>query len=162
MGTHGVSGKLVIQHSLGEKTSLENTEAIFIEESPNSFLPWFIKSAKEKSDNEIFIELEGITTKEAARPLLKKEIWLEEHDFKRHVSASSPISLLGFHIYEKSKDLGEILEVVEQPHQTLCKIMLDTNEAWIPIHQDSLISIDKKKKIVSVKLPDGLLDVYRT
>jgi 16S rRNA processing protein RimM len=50
--------------------------------------------------------------------------------------------------------------VIEQPHQLLCRIDWKGKEALIPIHEESLIKIDKKKKIVVVNLPDGLLDVF--
>jgi 16S rRNA processing protein RimM len=38
--------------------------------------------------------------------------------------------------------------------------MYQGNEALIPLHEESLEKIDKKKKQVHVKLPDGLLDIY--
>lgn len=160
-GTHGVTGKLVIKHSLGKRSDFEKTEAIFIEAGKEAFMPWFIISASAKSNDETFVELEGIDSKESARELLKKEVWLDEKDFKRLASGTSAISLLGFHVMDQETDLGEILEVIEQPHQTLCRIMVDGKEAWLPIHEASLIKIDRNKRQVFVQLPDGLLDVYR-
>jgi len=58
-------------------------------------------------------------------------------------------------------DLGEILEVIEQPHQVLCKIDLAGKEALIPMHAATLRRVDQEKREVHVELPDGLLDVYR-
>ena len=58
-------------------------------------------------------------------------------------------------------DLGEISEVIEQPHQVLCKIDLNGKEALILVHEAKLLKLDRKKKLVYVELPDGLLDVYR-
>jgi len=52
--------------------------------------------------------------------------------------------------------------VIEQPHQVLLKISLEGNEALIPLHAESLDSIDHDAKKVYVILPDGLLDVYRS
>jgi len=70
--------------------------------------------------------------------------------------------MLGFHlINDDEEDLGEILEVIEQPHQILCSVLLDGKEALIPIHDESLDKIDKKNRKVYVTLPDGLLDIYR-
>ena len=58
-------------------------------------------------------------------------------------------------------DLGEILEVIEQPHQVLCRIDLEGKEALIPVHEQTLRKVDQQKREVHVELPDGLLDVYR-
>jgi len=52
------------------------------------------------------------------------------------------------------------LEVIEQPHQVLCAIMIDAKEVLIPIHENSLEKIDKKNRRLFVNLPDGLLDIY--
>lgn len=158
--TFGTDGQMVLQHTLGKKTSLKGMEAFFIEETNDSFLPYFITSAKIKNDRDIIIAVEGIDTKEAARFLLKKEVWLAEHDFKKFAASSAPISFLGFMIIENQKELGEILEVIEQPHQVLCRIIIEGKEALIPVHENSLEKIDIKNRKLYVNLPEGLLDVY--
>lgn len=157
----GLKGELVLKHSLGKKTSLKGLEAIFIEDRKDSFIPYFIESAKARSENETVIKLEGVDIVETARKLTPKEVWLTEEDFKKFAAKSSPIALLGFNIIHENEDLGEILEVIEQPHQVLCTILLNGKEALIPIHEDSLEKVDTKNRRVYVNLPDGLLDIYR-
>ncbi|WP_394767886.1 ribosome maturation factor RimM [Ferruginibacter sp.] len=158
----GLKGELVLQHSLGKKTALKGLETIFLEEGKDNFMPYFISAASAKNDTEVYIKLEGIGSKETARKLTPKEVWLTEDDFKTFAAKSSPIALLGFHlINDDDEDLGEIIEVIEQPHQILCAILLDGKEALIPIHQESLDKIDQQNRKVFVTLPDGLLDIYR-
>ncbi len=158
----GLKGELVLQHSLGKKTALKGLETIFIEERKDNFMPYFITGASIKNDAELYIKLEGIDSKETARKLTPKEVWLAEEDFNIHAAKSSPIALLGFHlITDEDEDLGEILEVIEQPHQILCAVLLEGKEALIPIHQESLDKIDQQNRKVYVTLPDGLLDIYR-
>lgn len=161
VATYRLQGEIILKHSLGKKTSLKGLETIFIEEKKDSFIPYFIESAKIKSEEETFVKLEGIASKEDAHKLVQKEIWLQENDFKKFADKSAPISLLGFTIINEEEDLGEILEVIEQPHQVLCKISLNGNEALIPIHEEFLDKIDKKNRKVFVTLPDGLLEIYR-
>jgi 16S rRNA processing protein RimM len=142
--SHGLNGDIVLQHSLGKKTSLKGLETIFVEEGKDNFMPYFITSSSIKNDKEVFIKIEGVDTKETARKLTPKEVWITEDDFKKFAGKSSPISLLGFTLINGEEDLGEILEVIEQPHQILCAILLDGKEALIPIHDESLEKIDKK------------------
>ncbi len=158
--TFGLEGELVLEHSLGKKTSLKGLENIFIEETKDSFLPYFLESTKIKNDKEVYVKLEGISAKETAKPFIKKEVWLHENDFKKFAANAAPISLLGFMVINEDEELGEVCEVIEQPHQVLCKIMLNGKEALIPIHEDSLEKIDKKNRKLFVNLPDGLLDIY--
>ncbi len=161
VATFGVQGQLILEHSLGKKTSLKGLEIIFIEEKKETFLPYFITATKIKNDKEIYLSLEGIQSKEAAHFLIRKEVWLSENDFKKFAASAAPISLLGFMIVNKEEEIGEVIEVIEQPHQVLCTIIIDGKEALIPIHEDSLDKIDKKNRKLYVNLPDGLLDIYK-
>jgi len=159
--TFGVEGQLVLEHNLGKKTSLKGLENIFIEQNKDSFLPYFITATKIKNDKEVYISLEGLKSKEAANFLIKKEVWLSEEDFKKFAAGAAPISLLGFMIINKQEEIGEVLEVIEQPHQILCTIAIEGKEALIPIHENSLEKIDKKNRKIYVNLPDGLLEIYK-
>ena len=160
VGTFGLQGELVLKHNLGKKTSLKGLPALFVEEKKDSFIPWFIESAKIKSDEEIFIKLEGVSVKEQANKLTQKQVWLPEPDFKKFSSKSSPINFLNYEIVENDKVLGKIVEVIEQPHQILCRIDLNGKEAFIPLHEETILKIDKRKQQVIVELPEGLLEIY--
>ncbi|HSV11744.1 MAG TPA: hypothetical protein VLI68_13280 [Hanamia sp.] len=157
--TYGTEGQFILEHSLGKKTSLKGLETIFIEEKKDGFLPYFISSAKIKSGKETYVKLDGIDSKEAARVLVKKEVWLTENDFKKFTASAAPISMLGFTIINNNESIGEVIEVIEQPHQILCVIMMNGKEVLIPIHENSLEKIDKKNRKLYVNLPQGLLDL---
>ena len=160
VAVHGLKGELVLKHELGKKTSLKGLLAIFIEEKKDSFIPWFIQSANIKSDTEIYLKLEGIDFREAAMKITQKEIWLNETDFKKFAAKTAPINLLGYTIINKDEPLGEILEVIEQPHQLLCRLDIKGKEVLIPLNENSLLKISHTKKQVNVELPDGLLEIY--
>jgi 16S rRNA processing protein RimM len=160
IAVHGLKGELLLKHELRKKTSLKGLKTIFIEQSKNSFLPWFIASTKIKNDEEVYMKLDGVDTREAAAGLTRKEVWLLEEDFKKHASKSSPANLLGYTIIHAEKSLGEIIEVIEQPHQMLCRIEMNEKEVFIPLNEDTLKKIDHKDKKVVVSLPEGLLDIY--
>lgn len=160
VAVHGVKGELILKHELGKKTSLKDLKVVFIEDKKDSFFPFFIESTKIKSGNEILIKLESIDSREAAAKISQKEIWFAEEDFKKYAAKSAPASLLGYTIINNKERLSEILEVVEQPHQILCRIELKSKEVLIPINESFLIKIDHKKKEVVVDLPEGLLEIY--
>jgi 16S rRNA processing protein RimM len=160
VASYGLKGEIILQHSLGKKSSLKGLEVIFIELKKDELLPYFIEAARIKSETEIYLKLEGIDTKEKTFPLLQRQAWLTEAEFSKYAAKSSPISLLGYHIVSDGTDLGEILEVIEMPHQVLGRISINGKDALIPLHEETLVKIDKKNKRVNVKLPDGLLDVF--
>jgi len=160
VASHGLKGELVLKHTLGKKTSLKGLQAIFTEDKKNSFLPWFIETTQIKNEEEIYLKLEHIDSREAAMKLTPKEVWLPEADFKKFAAKSAPISLLGYTIIQDKESLGEILEVIEQPHQVLCRLEIKTKEVLIPLNESTIEKVDHRKKRVTVTLPDGLLDIY--
>jgi 16S rRNA processing protein RimM len=161
VAVHGLQGELVLLHRLGKKTALRGLKTLFLEERKDEMLPWFIEGTRVKGNEEIFVKLEGLDTKEAARRVVQKEVWLREADFEQFAGIAAPISMVGFRLFDSGADLGEILEVIEQPHQVLCKIDLSGKEALIPLNAETLRKTDQKRREVHVELPDGLLDVYR-
>lgn len=156
----GLKGEIILKHHLGKKSSLKGIRALYIEERKSTFIPWFVAGSRIKGNDEVYIQFEGVATREKAATLTQKEVWLPEEDFKKFSSKSSPISLLHFEIVEAGKSLGKILEVIEQPHQLLCRIELEGKEVYIPLHEETIKKIDKKKQQVIVELPPGLLEIY--
>jgi 16S rRNA processing protein RimM len=160
VSTFGLKGELILKHNLGKKTALKGLQAIFVEERKESFIPWFIESARAKTEDEIYLKLVDVNVREAAVKLTQKEVWLPEAEFKKFSAKSSPINLLGYDVVEDGKVLGKILEVIEQPHQLLCRIEIDKKEVLIPLNEDTIKKIDKKGSRVIVELPEGLLEIY--
>lgn len=160
VATHGLRGEMILEHGLGHKTSVQALKVIFIEEKGGSRIPYFVTEVKGRTVNEASLLLEGIATREQAQKLLQKKVWFKQEDFEKMVSPQSTIALIGYTIIENKQKLGEISEIIEQPHQVLCTIIINEKEVLIPLHEETLQKIDRRKKEVHVQLPEGLLDIY--
>ena len=56
--------------------------------------------------------------------------------------------------------LGQVEEVIQNPGQWLLNITSpDKKELLIPLHEDLIVSLDDKKKIMVLKIPEGLLEI---
>lgn len=160
VATFGVDGTLILTHALGKKVQLKGIEAIFIELSKGNKLPYFVVESKAKTTEEIYVTLEGVNSKEAAHRFIGKPVWLLEEDFRKLAGKQSAIAMLGYSIIHENENIGAVTEVIEQPHQVLLTINYKGNEAYIPLHEESLQKVDHKKKEIHVILPEGLLDLY--
>ena len=160
VATFGLQGELILKHALGKKTALKDLSVLFIEDKSGTQLPYFVVSARAKNHEEVFIKLEGVDSKEAAQLLTKKAAWFKKEDFEKYAAPAASISLMDFTVIENGKALGNITEIIEQPHQVLCTVVIGGIEAYIPLHEETLLKIDRKNKAVHVNLPEGLLDIY--
>src|SRR3984893_5835118 len=95
----GLQGEVVLEHRLGKKTGLKGLKAIFLEEHRDEMLPWFVEGVRVKSDSELYVKLEGLDTKEAARRVVQQEVWLTDADFERFAGRKAPISMVGFRLF---------------------------------------------------------------
>ncbi len=57
-------------------------------------------------------------------------------------------------------DLGPISAVLEYPNQAVLQVFVDQKEVLIPISNEIIINVDREANKMTVKAPEGLLDVY--
>jgi 16S rRNA processing protein RimM len=156
----GLKGELIAQHHLGKKIAVSKIHVIFLEQKGGELLPYFIENIRKKGDDEFYLKLEGIETREAGLKFLRRDLWMKEEELHVHTQKNNPIGWVGYRVLDQGKDLGEILEVIEQPHQVLCRLEIDSREVLIPVNEQTLQKIDHKSRSLIVELPDGLLEVY--
>jgi len=70
-------------------------------------------------------------------------------------------NLIGYAIFAPENNLlGSISEIISNNGQWLLNVVsLNKKNILIPFHEHFIISIDKKKKIVVMDIPEGLLEI---
>lgn len=163
VATFGLQGEVVLVHKTGNPEVLQDTRTLFVETRKNSFLPYFLESARKKNKEELFLKLEGVDTKEAAGKLISKGIYLDEAHFREQVKPESLLFYLGFAVEDSLAGiLGQVAEVIEMPSQLLVKVYQNGHELLIPLNEGTLTRIDRQAAVIYVTLPDGLLDIYQS
>lgn len=160
VAAHGVGGELIIQHILGRKQAFKKVKAVYVEEVKGAYIPYFLKNSNAKNEEETVLSLEDVDSREKALRFVKKNLWLSEADFGQAAEKTAPVSLLGYDIYDDKELIGKVIEVIEQPHQVLLKTSYAQKEVLVPLHEETLIHIDRKLKEIWTRLPDGLLQIY--
>jgi 16S rRNA processing protein RimM len=158
VSSFGTDGQVVLQHVLGS-TALKGLTVVLIALKKDDLVPFFVTATKLKNESEVYLTLEDITSKEKAKRLINKPVWFVEADYRKFVSKSAAISLLGYTIINDGNTIGEIIEVIEQPHQLLVKIIYDQKEVLIPVPDVFIEKIDNQQKQLFLHLPDGILDI---
>lgn len=126
------------------------------------YVPFFIEEYRFKTDTTALIKFEGIDSAEKARMFTnipvyfpKKYVTEEEKD-----DISSWNYFVGFKVFDtKYGSLGEIVAVDESTMNVLFYINREGEEIIIPAHEEFIINLNKKERIITVELPDGLIDL---
>jgi 16S rRNA processing protein RimM len=69
--------------------------------------------------------------------------------------------IIGFHAVDQHHgDIGVIEDILELPHQSLFQVRCGEKEILIPVVDDIIQKVDRKKKLVLINAPPGLIEIY--
>lgn len=159
--TRGSTGALILK--LNNKISEKFYElgSVFLE-IEGLLVPFFINSAESLDQKNILLNLDSVETKKQGEKLTGSKVYTELSDIVSDEKEDLQYNyLIGYNIFdEKFGDFGVINEILSYSTNTLFKVMSGEKEIIIPLHEDFILSIDSKKKIIKVNLPEGLPDLY--
>ncbi|GAA4338045.1 ribosome maturation factor RimM [Mucilaginibacter gynuensis] len=158
--TKGLKGEMQL---FVDFDGLENIKynAVFVDMA-GKLVPYFVASVKYGPKNGAYVYLEDVDTVEKASVLVKKDIYLPNKlKPKKKKEEFTLMDLKGFmaiDIYEG--ELGEITDIQQYPQQLIATVTYKSCEVLFPLNEEIIQGIDVVKSIVSVDLPEGLLDIY--
>ncbi len=114
--------------------------------------------------NDILLKLEEVDSREAAQPLVKKDLLMRVADLRSPAGTESmmdqPDQLVGFTIEdEEVGTVGVIEEVIELPRQILAVVFYGEKEILVPLHEDLILDSDLQDRKLAMRLPEGLLEL---
>lgn len=123
------------------------------------YLPYF--SEEIYFDQFFRLKLEAINSKEETKPLHNKPIYLRKMDIKELIADNERIEWIGFLVIDlnTNQEIGLIKEIHELPEQILAELLWKDKSVFIPMHQYLIEDLDRTKKIIKMRLAEGLLDL---
>jgi 16S rRNA processing protein RimM len=156
----GLKGEL---HLYVDFEGLEDIKftTIFVE-TAGKLVPYFIGSVKYLQKNAAYLILEDVDTIEKASLLVRKNIYLPKKlKPKKKKQEFTLKDLKGFTAVDINEgELGEITAIHEYPQQLIAAVTFKNCEVLFPLNEETIKGIDVVKEIVSVDLPEGLLEIY--
>ena len=158
--TFGLKGHLRIFIEPEFSSRLKKLKVLFLA-TKNKSLPYFPDEMDVDESGHGMVHFEEVNDKTAADFLVGKEIFIEEKFLKKQKAFQSPADFIGFKLIDEQQgDLGVLENFFELPQHDLGQFIFSGKEVLFPWNEEVVLKIDKKKKEISVKLPDGLLNVY--
>jgi 16S rRNA processing protein RimM len=160
VGKFSFKGELLVKVDSDNPEDYTELESVFVELS-TGLVPFFIKKCQLHKSELLRIDFEEISNDQEADALIKKNLYLpldllpplEGNKFYYH-------EIIGFTVSTKAKEIGLITAVLEQGPQALFQVeATDKKIHLIPIHDDFILEVDRKKNLIQVQLPEGLLEL---
>ena len=126
------------------------------------FVPFFMEEYRFRSDSTALVKLEGIDTAERARMFTNVEVYFPvKHAEEAEDGELSWNFFVGFRMEDvRHGELGEVVEVDTTTVNTLFVVeQEDGEELLIPAQEEFIVEINQEKKLITVELPEGLLNL---
>jgi len=160
VGKYSFKGEILVKVDSDNPEDYTKLESIFVELS-TGLVPFFIKKCQLHKSELLRIDFEEISNEQEADALIKKNLYLpldllpplEGNKFYYY-------EIIGFTVSTESEEIGRITAVLEQGPQALFQLeATDKKIHLIPIHDDFILEVDRKRNLIQVQLPEGLLDL---
>lgn len=125
-------------------------------------VPFFIEEYRFRTDTTALVKLERVDTAEQARKFTNVEVYFPTKYAEEDDSDDIPTwnYFVGFKVKDINHgDLGEIVAVDASTMNVLFAIERENGEELLlPAHEEFMVKIEKKKRLVTVNIPEGLLE----
>ena len=151
----------MIKLDTDEPQIYENMESVFVALG-NSLVPFFIEKCRLHKSSLLRIQFEEVKSEEDADKIMGSELYLplemlpklSGNKFYYH-------EIIGFSLRDETHGfIGTITGVNDNTSQALFEAEKDGRDLLIPISDDIIQKVDREEKVIHVRTPEGLIDLY--
>ena len=158
---HSYRGEVLIKLDTDEPQIYENMESVFVALG-NSLVPFFIEKSRLHKSSLLRIQFEEVKSEEDADKIMGSELYLplemlpelSGNKFYYH-------EIIGFSLQDETHGfIGTITGVNDNTSQALFEAEKDGRDLLIPISDDIIQKVDREDRVIHVRTPEGLIDLY--
>lgn len=159
--THGKDGEMSGFIEADDPLVYSSLHSAFIK-TKQGLLPFLFEEFSVDSNGYFFLRMKDTDTIEKAKRFVKKELYLPL-EFLPRLSGNNFYfhEVIDFRVIDQQHGfIGKITGVIENTHLPLLQIMHERGEILVPVHDDFIIEVDREEKTITVRTPEGLINVY--
>lgn len=153
--THGTSGELQCRML---NTCWEDNDATFIILNIDGiFVPFRVTDWRTKGSDDMLLTIQGINTEQQAIRYVGAEAYMLRSDLPENAGIPTDLgSITGYTLCDTEHGvLGTITAIDTSTLNTL--VQLDDGTS-LPLHEDFVAEVDEQSKVLTVSLPEGLIN----
>jgi 16S rRNA processing protein RimM len=156
---HGLKGEVTIAVDPEFPEDITDIESIFVEQKAK-LVPYFFQSISFNGDK-AFVKFEDVDTQEAANSISKSALYLPKSS--RPKSGRNEFyddEIIDFEMHDKELGMiGKVSGVQQAGPNKLIEILHEGKEVLIPVNGPFIKGINKSKRLITVELPEGFLEI---
>jgi 16S rRNA processing protein RimM len=155
---YGFDGTVTVKLEEAFIEKIPEMESVFLEIEGKP-VPFCISESGSTGADILRLKFDGYYSSEKINEFIGCNVFLTAGGTSKSEIKSS--RLTGFSVFLKGDMLlGTVNDIIENPGQILLVLTgTEGKELLIPFHEDLIISIDKRKKLIMMNLPEGLTEI---
>jgi 16S rRNA processing protein RimM len=156
---HGTRGSLIVRFSGLKAEDIKKRGLVFVE-IDGLPVPFFIESFQEKTEDTVILKIEGIDTENKAREFLGYPVYVMKDQIRVKMAAEKIQDIKGYKVIDTTLGfIGFAEEVLDMKNNPLLSVTNGDREFLVPVHEDILLEVNDKEKIIRINAPEGLFDL---
>jgi len=148
--SNGTDGGVLMSFRDIAPEDLTLTEPVFIR-FDGLPVPFFIESLSPKGTGKAIVHLTDVNCLRDAEELVGRDVFSE--GFEEEEDKTDLTALVGWTV----EGVGVISGFLDIPSNPCLEVRTEKGDVLIPLHQDFIVSMDRRRKNIVMDLPDGLL-----
>lgn len=159
--TFGTKGEVVFQIDNEILARLKKLESVYLNLSEN-LVPFFIELLQPRPKGQAMVKFLDVDSSEDASLLAGCEIFIPIALLpKQKGTQLYSVQIEGYTVIDTNRgETGTVSKVLEMPQQALLAIDFNGKEILIPLVDEIVKKIDRKKKAIYIEAPEGLIELY--
>jgi 16S rRNA processing protein RimM len=159
--TYGNKGHVLAHLDVDDPGDYTELESVYVD-LHGERIPFFISSVELKHNRKAVIGFQDFGTLEDTEAFVGLELYLplaglpplKGNRFYYH-------EVTGFTVIDKNLgNIGVIGDIMELPRQALFRILNGEKEILVPVVDEIILSVDRKRRVLMIEAPEGLIDIY--
>jgi len=160
---HGIGGAVTVSAAGSLSKTFNPPDFVFIEIEGKK-VPFPVESCELQNNKMLVLKFEGYSSIEKVKEFSGCNVYLKAEKPQRGKKVFEWDELLNYRIISENAGIsGQVTEVIDNPGNLLLKVRDErsNSELLVPFHEDLILSIDRKLKIIYMDLPQGLADINK-
>jgi 16S rRNA processing protein RimM len=159
--TFGSKGEVIFQIDSEIIDRIKKLESVFININEN-LVPFFIEHLERRPKNQAQVKLLDVDSTDDASILAGCEFFIPIGLLPKQKSTQLySFEIEGYTVVDAVRgETGTVTAVLEMPQQSLLAIEFNGKEILVPIVDEIIRKIDRKKKEIHIEAPEGLIELY--
>lgn len=155
--TSGFEGAVLVKLDRKFIENIPALESVFLEVEGRP-VPFFISSFEYTGSDILRLTFEGYESVEKVSQFKGCRIFLTSTSDEKEIPEN--LQLEGYSVCDRNgKSLGKISEVIENPGNLLLSILSEGKEILVPLHENLILKVDRRKKAIFMEIPEGLTEI---